>query len=194
MVTTTANYATGLSTTLSGTAQWNDYVNSNPIADIKTARLAMHAKIFTEPNTAIIPYQVMAQLEDHPDFIERIKYSQRGVITPELIATLFNIPRIIVPGVGYNTANPGQAESLAYIWGKDVVLAYVPSRPGPKQLAFGYEYVWPINGLRQAVDRWREIQRKSDVIRVARRYDLKFTAVDASAKALGGYVIKAAVA
>jgi hypothetical protein len=195
MVTTAANYATGLSTTLSGTTQWNDYVNSHPIADIKTARRALNGSIFMDPNTAVIPYQVMSVLEDHPDFIERIKYSERAIITQEIIAAMFGMPKIIVPGTGIATGNPGQAASLGYLWGKDVVLAYVPDRPGQKIPAFAYEFVWGYGAGRPMVtDRWREEKRKSDVIRVSRRYDLKFTAVDASGKSVAGYIIKNAIA
>jgi hypothetical protein len=195
MATTAANYASGYSTTLSGTAQWNDYTNSNPIGDIRAGFRKIHSGLFMEPNTAIIPYQVMTQLEDHPDFIERIKYSERGVLTPEIIASILGIENVIVPGVGYNSANPGQAASLGYLWGKDVVLAWVPPRAGMKIPAYGYEFVWGYGGSRpQVTERWREEPRKSTLIRVSRRYDLKFTALDASAKQIAGYLIKAAVA
>jgi hypothetical protein len=194
MVGTAANYASGNSTTLSGTAQWNDYVNSAPISDWRTGVRAMHAKLFIEPNTAVIPYQVMSQLMDHPDFIERIKYSERGVLTAEIIAAIFNIGSVIVPGVGHNTANLGQTATLAYLWGKDVIMAYVPARPGKRIPAFAYEFTWPIGGQVQQVDRWYEQVNKRRVIRMTRRYDLKLVAQDAALKAIGGYLIKTAVA
>lgn len=195
LVTTAANYASGLSVTLSGTSQWSDYTNSDPIANMRTAKSAIHARIFMEPNVAIIPYQVMTILEDHPDFIERIKYSERGIVTKELIASIIGVEKIIVPGVGINNAALGQAVSLGYLWGKDVIFAWVPPRAGMKIPAFGYEYTWE----GQYVDRWRETQRKSDLIRCQRAYDLKLVAqgdpgtADAG-KAIAGYVIKAAVA
>jgi hypothetical protein len=195
MVTTAGNYASGYSTTLSGTSQWNDYTNSDPIGDIRTGFRKIHSGLFIEPNTAIIPYQVMTQLEDHPDFIERIKYSERGILTAEIIATILGIQNVIVPGVGYNSANPGQTASLGYLWGKDVVLAYVPPRAGIKIPAFAYEFNWGYRGNRPMVtERWREEPRKSDIIRVSRRYDLKFVALDGSGKSIAGYLIKAAVA
>jgi hypothetical protein len=59
--------------------------------------------------------------------------------------------------------------------------------------AYGYEFVWG----NQAVDRWREEKRKSDVIRVSRYYDVKLVAQGEGAdagKSIAGYVIKAAVA
>lgn len=193
LVTTAANYPAAHTVTLSGTAQWNDYANSNPIGDIRAAIRQGHSATFLRFNTAVIPYQVMSQLEDHPDFIERIKYTERGILTEEIIGSVFGIPNIIVPEVGQNTAALGLAPTLGYLWGKDVVLAYVPPKPGRRQLAFGYEFNWGFPGV-QVVDRWRETQRKSDLIRCQRRYDLKFPTVDASGDNLAGYLIKAAVA
>jgi hypothetical protein len=195
LVQTAANYAAGYSTTLVGTAQWNDFANSNPIGDVKTGRRKIHSGLFIHPNTMVIPYEVMSQLEDHPDFIERIKYSQAGVVTQELMARLFMINRIIVPGVGFNSARMGQAEALGYLWGKDVIEAYVPARPALKTPAFMYEFTWRYpSGAKQIVDRWREQKRGSDLIRVRRRYTHKFIALNGSSLATAGYLIKAAVA
>jgi hypothetical protein len=198
VVVDATQYATDMTVTLSGTAQWNDYANSDPIGDMKAGRHAMHANMFTEPNTAIIPYQVMSALEDHPDFIERIKYSERAILTPDIIASVVGIPNIIVPGTGIASDSslvPG------YLWGKDVVLAYVPSRPGMRVPAFAYEFVWGYGGgQEQVIDRWREERRKSDLIRCSRRYDLKLVGKENNpndanfGKVVAGYLIKNAVA
>lgn len=194
-VATAANYPADHVVTLSGTSQFNDYTNSDPVGVIKAGKRKIHSKLFVEPNTIVIPYEVMAVLEDHPDFIERIKYSERGVLTAEIISAVLGIPNVIVPGMGYNTANPGQAVSLAYLWGKDIILAYVPARAGLRVPAFAYEFVWGFGGGRpQIVDRWREEPRASDLIRVRRRYDLKMVALDANGKSIAGYVIKNAIA
>jgi hypothetical protein len=187
---TAANYATGHSVTLSGTSQFTDYTNSDPIGVFRTGKRAIHSKIFREPNTLVIPYAVMSVLEDHPDFLERIKYSERAIFSPELLGAILGFGKIVVPGVGINTAPLGQAESLAYLWGNDIVMAYVPERPGMKIPAYGYEFVWE----GQVVDRWRENPRKSDIIRVSRAYDHKMTALDSSGKQIAGYLILDAIA
>ena len=199
--TTAANYSSSNTTTLSGTAQWNDYVNSDPISNLRTGKAAVHAKIFTEPNVGIIPYQVMTVLEDHPDFIERIKYSERGIVSSDLIGAVVGLPKIIIPGVGIASTLLGQPIAVGYLWGKDVVMAYVPGRPGLKIPAFGYEFGWRGNpgGQVQYVDRWREEKRKSDLVRVCRYYDLKLVAQGDGAtgdagKAIAGYLIKTAIA
>jgi len=201
LATTAANYASTNTVTLSGTSQFNDYVNSDPISVLRTGKSAVHARIFMEPNKAVIPYQVMTILEDHPDFIERIKYSERGIVSSELIAAVIGLGEVIIPGVGIDNALLGQPASLGYLWGKDIILAWVPERAGLKVPAFGYEFGWSGNpgGSMQYVDRWREEKRKSDLVRVCRYYDLKLVAqgdpgtADAG-KAIAGYLIKTAVA
>jgi hypothetical protein len=195
LVTTATNYPSGGTVTKSGSGQWSDYVNSNPIGDIRTGIRWINSQIFRNPNVAVIPYQVMSQLEDHPDFIERIKYSERAILTPDIIASVLGIETVIIPSSGQNTANMGQAVSLGYVWGKDVILAYVPPRAGLRIPAFGYEFTWNYAaGQSQVVDRWRENPRKSDLIRMQRRYDLKLPAQDANGDTLAGYLIKDAVA
>jgi len=201
LATTAANYASTNTITLSGTSQFNDYINSDPISVLRVGKSAVHSRIFQAPNLMVIPYQVMTILEDHPDFIERIKYSERGIVSSDLIGAVLGIDKIIIPGVGIDSAALGQAPSLSYLWGKDVLLAWVPPRAGLKIPAFAYEFGWVGNpgGSLQYVDRWREEKRKSDLVRVCRYYDLKLVAqgdpgtADAG-KAIAGYLIKAAVA
>jgi hypothetical protein len=189
LAVTAANYATGNTVTLAGVDRWDsgDAAGSKPIADIRAGITAMHGKLFMRPNTAIVPWPVMNALQDHTEFLNRIMYSERAIFSQDLLGALFQIDNWIVPGVGYNTAvNYGAAETLGYVWGDDVILAWVPPRPGLKIPAYGYEFRWGP----QFVDRWREEKRVSDLIRVRRRYDTKMTALDGSGKQVAGYLIK----
>jgi hypothetical protein len=189
LAVTAANYGSGLSTTLAGVDRWDsgDAAGSQPILDMKIGINAVHARLFMRLNTVIMPYQVMAALEDHATILSRIQYSERAIFTPELLSALVGVQNWIVPGAGYNTAvNYGAAETLGYVWGDDVVMAWVPPRPGLRTPAYGYEFRWGP----QFVDRWREEKRVSDVIRLRRRYDLKHIALDGAGKATAGYLIK----
>lgn len=196
MVQTAANFNASHTVTLAGGDQWDVYATSTPIIDIKTGLRQVHSVLFMEPNLAIIPYEVMTQLEDHPDFIERIKYSQVAITTAELIAAVVGLQRIVVPGLGFDSSgNPGGSPTLSYLWGKDVVMAWVPPRAGLRLPSFAYEFNWRYPGGQvQVADRWREKRRKSDIIRVSRRYDLRFIAVDGAGLSIAGYLIKDAVA
>lgn len=177
-----------LNTTLSGTSQWSDYTNSDPIANIRTGMAAVHAAIGVDPNVLILGKQVYDKLVDHPAFTERIKYSQLGVLSPELIARVIGVEKVLIGGAHKTTSVEGQTETTGYIWGKHAVLAYVSGKIGPKIMTLGLTYTWDT----MKVERLRgsdEEDRKGTYVRVGDHYyDQKI--VTASA----GYLIKNAVA
>lgn len=172
-------------TTLSGTSQWSDYSNSDPIGDIRTARTTIHAATFKKPNKMVIGKQVFDILVDHPQIIERVKYSQLGILTLDLLARLFQVDEVIVGEAGKNTANEGQTDALAYVWGKDALLAYVAPTVALKQVTFGYTFTYK----NRTVKRWRDEDREGTYVRVGGdNYVQKLVA------AACGYLLKAVVA
>ena len=121
---------------------WSDYTTEtiDPIADIEIAKAAIHAVIFREPNVLLLGKAVYNKLKHHPKILELIKYSQKGVLTSDLMASLFGIEKVIVGEAGYNTAKEGKPESLSYLWGKNAILAYVEPSPGIKKFSLGYTF------------------------------------------------------
>jgi hypothetical protein len=195
MATTTSNYASGYSTTLSGTTQWSDYTNSVPITDIRVGVKKIHDFLFRDPNTFIFGYNTYWQLQEHPKVLARITYATPQVADDSVISSVLGIPNFTVAGGGKLTSAYGATETADYVMSKDVVMAYVPPSPGRRTPSYGYEFVEPYGGAGpMPTERWREEKRKSDVVRVSRRYDNKFITVDGSGLAQGGYLIKNAVA
>lgn len=128
-------------TTLSGTAQWNDYSNSSPFTDIKTAVTTMRSSSFKVPNTIAFAWDVWIQLVDHPDFLDRIKWSQTGVMTEQDFLKLFapyGITKILVGKAMRDSAVEGQTATVSSIWGKNVVIGYVTDTPGLRTDNGGY--------------------------------------------------------
>lgn len=129
--------------------------------------------------------QVFDVLVDHPEVIERVKYSQLGIITAELLARLFQVERIIVGEAGNNTAAEGATDVLAYVWGKDVLVAYIAPSVKLKQVTFGYTFTY----ANRTVKRWRDEDREGTYVRIGGdNYVQKIVA------AACGYLVKAAVA
>lgn len=183
LLTSTANLTQNV--TLAGTDQWSDYSNSDPVGDVRTARTTIHAATFKKPNTMILGKQVFDMLIEHPQIIDRIKYSQLGIVTTQLLARLFQVETVLVGESGQNTAAEGQTDVLAYIWGKDVILAYISPVVRTKMLTLGVTFTY---GTRQ-VKRWRDEDREGTWVRVGKdNYVQKLIA------AACGYLIKAAVA
>lgn len=169
--------------TLGAGDHFDEFASSDPVETFRDLHRVFHTTMGTIPNVGVIPWTVMSYLEDHPVIVNR--YAQvGGLITPEQIATILGLQRIIVPGGTYNGENPGQASALSEIWGNNIVLGLIPDRPAPRTPALGYEFLWPIpgggrdTGDRVQVDRRRDDDRIGDIVRARRRYDLKLVGKD----------------
>ena len=119
---------------------WDDYTNSDPVGDIETGKNSIHAVIFKHPNVLLLGQSVYDKLKHHPDILDRIKYVQKGTVTAELLASIFEVGKVIVGGAGYNTAKEGKTASYSYLWGKNAILAYVEPMPGIKKFSLGYVF------------------------------------------------------
>lgn len=183
LLTTYTNFTN--TAALSGTSQWSDYSNSDPVGDVRTARTAIHAATFKKPNTMVIGKQVFDQLAEHPQILERVKYSALGVVTEELLARIFQLEKVIVGEAGKNTAAEGQTDSLSYVWGKNVLIAYIAPKVGLKTLTLGLTFEY---GNRE-VKRWRDEDREGTYVRVGKdNYQQKLVAETA------GYLYRTVVA
>lgn len=183
LATNAALYDANHKVTLSGTSQWSDKANSNPIGDISTAREAVRSTVGLYPNTLVLSAKAFAQLKDHPQLTDRIKYTQRGVLTAELIAAILDIPRVVVGGA-ISFDDTGAATDL---WGKHAVLAYVPPNPSTmEEPSYGYTYAMEGHPLVEAP--YWEPQTKSWI------YGVGYERVPVLSGITSGYLITNAVA
>ncbi len=172
--------------TKSGTGQWSDYANSDPFTDIQTGIDNVVKQGVMRPNTLVLSYPVWSKLKNHPDLIERIKYTNAsGTLTTDALATLFDLDQVIIGKAVYNTAREGQTSSLDYVWGKNAWVMYIPNAPALRSLASFYTLVLQ-NG--RYVDRWFEYDNKVTWVRGNDYYNQKLIAVE------GVYLIKNAIA
>lgn len=133
-----ANYASSNKVTLSGSSRFTD-ASSDPIGVIEAGKEAIRAKIGRKPNTAIIGASTYSVLKRHGKLLDLIKYSQKGVVTVDLMRELFEIENIAVGNAVY--AN--DADQFQDVWTDNIVLAYVPQKSeqdqrNPNQPSYGY--------------------------------------------------------
>lgn len=172
-------------TTLSGTSQWSDYANSDPFGVIETGMANIRKNGIKRPNTIVMGQPVWDKIKHHPELLDRVKWSNRGVLTEEVFASLIGVQNVIVAPAVYNTADEGQTDSLDYIWGKHMWLMYVTPNPGLKTISAGYHLTLK-NG--RYIDRWSSEDRKTEYVRANDYYERKIIAAPAI------YLIKNAVA
>ena len=164
-------------TTLSGSSQWSDYANSNPIEDIRIGKDLVKARIMKMPNTLLMGYEVFSKLINHPQILERIKYSQLGVVTADLMAKVFNVDRILIAEAEQNTSNEADAsDTMSYLFGKNAWLLYITPRPGVRTVSYGYTLR---QGARKVMS-WREDPIETDFIKVKDVYQHMVMAIEAA--------------
>lgn len=124
---------------------WSDFTNSDPIEDIETGKEAILSVTGQMPNTLVLGYQVYRKLKNHPDIIDRIKYTS-GVtgrtVTPELLAAMFDVDRVLVARAIKATNNEGETAAYSFTHGKHALLAHVAPSPGLLTPSAGYMFSW----------------------------------------------------
>jgi hypothetical protein len=133
----TANYPSGSRTALSSGTKWSTDTG-RPAADIDTAKEVVRASIGRYPNTVLMSAVAFRACKNNPAIIDRFKYTGRDSITPDLLASLFDVEKVVVGKAV--TANP-QTGAFADVWGNNVVVAYIPAEiAGQEQPSYGYTY------------------------------------------------------
>lgn len=119
---TAANYTN--KSTLSGTSQWSDYVNSNPITEIKT-QMQKNRTGFSF-NTIAMGGIVWYYLARHPKVISYVLGStiSDGIVTQEAFGRALGL-RVVVGEAQIATNVKGQTTAIADIWENKAALLVV---------------------------------------------------------------------
>lgn len=121
---------------------WDDYANSQPIEDITKFSTEQSERTGKRPNTIVMGRRAYDALKNHPDFLDRVKYTQKGVVTSDLIAEMFDVERVLVANAIQNTAERGKTADMSFIMGNHVLLCYTTNAPKLKTATAGYTFVW----------------------------------------------------
>jgi hypothetical protein len=122
--------------------QWSDFANSDPLEDIEAGKEKVLSTTGMEANTLVLGYQVFRKLKNHPDLVDRIKYTTRDVITEQVMASLFGVDRVLVAKSVKATNNEGAAGAYAFNVGKSALLCHVAPTPGLLTPSAGYIFAW----------------------------------------------------
>jgi hypothetical protein len=115
---------------------------SDPIRVITNQSIDMASKTGFRPNTLVLSPRVFYALKNHEDILDRIKYTQKGIVTNDLLATLFEVDNVYTAWGVVNTAAQGEEDDIDFIMGNHALLCYVNPRPAIKQPSAGYIFTW----------------------------------------------------
>jgi len=145
-----------------------DANGGDPIGDVNAAREVIRINCGFLPNTMTITEPTFNILAEHPKILDKIKYTQRGVVTEDLIAEVFKVQRLLVARTVANAANEGQPMTPADIWGKICLLSYTDGSPDLKTPTFGRVFSWAEEVAAEGVivESYREDDIRADIHRV----------------------------
>jgi len=141
LATTAANYATGNSVTVATADRWS--VNTvDPVSALNTWRETVRGKIGIDPNVMVVGPGVYRALQTNDKMRDRVKYVSGEPMTEAMFARLFDVEVFAVGrGVYSSNTGPNNTPTFVDIWGKDVILAYVPQQATTmEEPSFGYTY------------------------------------------------------
>lgn len=121
--------------------QW-DQATSDPIKNITEASVTMASTTGYKPNKLVLSPYAFNALKNHEDILDRIKYTQRGIVTTDLLATLFEVDNVYVAWGVVNSAAKGADENIDFIFGKHALLCYSNPRPALRKPSAGYIFAW----------------------------------------------------
>lgn len=122
--------------------QWSDLANSDPIQDVENWKSTILSTTGFEANKLVLGYDVYKTLRNHPDVIDRVKYTGNSVPDTAYIAELFGLEEVLVAKAVKNTAKEGQTGSYSFAFGKSALLVYSAPNPGLLLPSAGYTFQW----------------------------------------------------
>jgi len=179
--------------------QWNQAA-STPIQDVRDKAIAMQKLTGLRPNTLVIGPEVETVLLNHPQIIDRIKYTREGTYDYQLLARLLGVDLLMTANAVQNTgaemaselvfdsttgiADPSadDTDNFEFVFGKDALLVYTAPNAGQRVVSGGYNFAW--SGLYGSaafggrIKRYRMEQLASDRIEGESAWSMKVVAPD----------------
>ena len=158
--------------------KWDTYASSNPITDIDFWKEAIHSTTAREATDLTIGRSTWRVLRNHPDILERIKYTQTAIVSTQLVATLMELRRVNIGRALQMTAAEGATDArikagFSYIFGRHALLSFVPQSPGEMIPAAGYTFLWTKMGLPAYIRFIRDDKALYDRVEGQMYYDQK---------------------
>lgn len=132
----------GAASAATGKTVYWDNATSDPIKDITSASVKMASQTGYKPNTLVLSPFVFNALKNHEDILDRIKYTQRGIVTQDLLATLFEVEKVYVAWSVVNSSAKNATDNVDFIMGKHALLCYSNPRPALRKPSAGYIFAW----------------------------------------------------
>lgn len=117
---------TGASLTTAVSTPWSTIASATPVSDVEAAARKVWDLTGLWPNAVIMNKHVFRNARRCAQIVDMAKYNgivdvRPSQITPQVLATVFDVDFVLVGDSAYNAAAQGQAASLGKIWSDSYV-------------------------------------------------------------------------
>lgn len=183
-----ANEFTGISSgTPSGSQflKFND-ANFDPVNFFDARKREIKLAGRRMPNKLSLGYDSFTALKNHPDILERVKYTggtaNPAIVNEQVLAQVLGFEEVKVLEATYNAAEEGQPDDMKFVCESDgALLTYTTNAPAIDEPSAGYIFTWDMlgNGNYMATDQFEgEGGTHSEFIEGLMSTDMKKTSDD----------------
>jgi hypothetical protein len=170
LFTAAGNYAAGQKITKSGGSEWDQAAvvsTAQPLIDIMSlvSKVAINAMVPASALTVIIPEPVyLTALWQNAGILARVQYSQKGVVTTDLLKELLGVKEVIQVASMSAGAGPEVADSdvvsgftMTYLWGDTVWVGLINEgqNDGVPTFARSFNYKAETGGQERQIRQYR---------------------------------------
>jgi len=157
------------------------------LTDVQARIETIRANTGLKPNKLMIDHGTYNSLKRESTVLDLIKYTERAVLTKELLAAILELDEVLIGEAIKSTAKETKAGTdftASNIWEKNAgkgsaFLYYAPPTPGLKTPSAGYQArVAYEDGSPRRTTTWREAAEHQDVYEVAEETDIVQTGAD----------------
>lgn len=152
---------------------WDVLATSNPIGNVNTGKQTVLKNTGSVPNVLVMNQEVFDILLQHPDILDRYKYTTVANLAKEQVAAALGVEQIIVASAIDNSAQEGAAFVGEYIFPDHCLLAYVSPTVGRRIPTAGLTFTWDMAGmgLTTQIQNIREDNRDRNLLKAKQAYD-----------------------
>lgn len=174
-------------TVTGGNGFWAKTDSTNTmISDIFAAKKAILNASGKLPNCLVLDHDTYTATQFNPAIMDKIKYTQTGVTTAELLAQLFQIDEVIIGRAIYTDAPKNAKETNATFTGKAVwnpsnkgnAFLFYKAAPGLRTVSAGFQFRLPYMGSMRFIRGYRDERVRSTIYQVTEQLEIAPVALD----------------
>ncbi|MCP4648914.1 MAG: hypothetical protein GY853_02370 [PVC group bacterium] len=173
--------------TLTTQTSFNYYTSTSvPIQKMLSITSFINAQCGQMPNVIVMGVEPFNGLKENTNIYSRLAYTRDQILTEQLLASVFDVNKVLVGRSIYQTNQEGITATQTAIWGNDCLVGYFNPSPGVKKMTAAQNYRISKYGNPYKVKKYRDEKIEGNYIEV------QTMAVPKVVCSLCGYLIKSA--